>query len=83
MPPSVKNPHFLTTSSKKLLHSSIICPLRLIPSGQPTLIVFRDGNLYPRSIVPFIPEFPHKSAKKCSFRAKKTPKTHFLTTSIF
>ncbi len=43
MPPAAKNPHFLTTSSKKLLHSSKYCPLRLIPSGQPTLIVFRDG----------------------------------------
>lgn len=32
------------------------------------------SNHYPRSVVPFVPEFPHKSAKKHSFRAKTTRK---------
>lgn len=78
MPPAVKITAFFDKKfKKKLLHSSKICPLRLIPSGQPTLIVFHDGfKPLSRCIVPFVPEFRAKVKKN----ARSEQKTHLKRT---
>lgn len=75
MPPTVKITAFFDKKfKKKLLHSSKFCPLRLIPSGQPTLIVFRDGF---KPLSPLHCAFcTYFSRKKCKKNARSEQKTH-------
>ena len=78
MPPSVKITAFFDNKFKKnsCTVQKFVHYAGYYPANRHGLFSVTVSNLYPRSIVPFVPEFPHKSAKKCASHPKKHPKTH-------